>query len=188
MRASHHRYTYAEYRALERSTNTKHEFLDGEIFAMAGGTPEHAALQVEVTTQLRAQLNGKPCKVFSSDLRVRVEATGLSTYPDAAVICGEWRRDPQEPTCLTNPTVLVEVTSPSSEEYDHGLKYEHYRQIASLREYVVVSHREKLIEVFRRSEDGGWARFEAREGMAIQLESVGATLAVDVTYAGISLT
>ena len=93
-----HHYTYADYLALEAASNVKHEFLAGEIYGMAGGTPEHAALSVAVSGALLAQLRGSPCRVYSSDLRVRVLATGLATYPDVTVVCGEAERDPENST------------------------------------------------------------------------------------------
>src|SRR3990172_1362679 len=97
-----HRYSFADYLALEEASNTKHEFLSGEIYGMAGGTPEHAALSVAVSSVLRAQLRGGSCRVYSSDLRVRVLATGLATYPDVTVVCGELERDPDSPTTVVN--------------------------------------------------------------------------------------
>ncbi len=188
MRApSHHRYTWEQYLALERDSPIKHEFLDGEIFAMAGGTPEHAALGAAVLRELGVQLVGKPCRPYSSDLCVRAQATGLATYPDASVICGEPERDPMARTVVLNPTVLVEVTGDSTESYDRGEKLDHYRQIPSLAEYVLLSHRERLIEVFRRGADGTWARFEARGGERARLESIGCELDVDRVYEGIAL-
>ena len=106
-----HEHTYFEYLAHEEASNVKHEYLDGEIFAMAGGTPAHAELSVAVASTLRAQLEGKRCRVFSSDLRVRVAATGLATYPDVTVICGPLERDEESRETILNPTVLVEVLS-----------------------------------------------------------------------------
>ena len=108
------RYAYAEYRRFEEATDAKHEYVDGEILAMAGGTPEHAALAAAVIAEVSRQLAGGPCTAFTSDLRIRVRATGLATYPDAAVICGEVERDPQDPNAAVNPIVLVEVLSDST--------------------------------------------------------------------------
>jgi Uma2 family endonuclease len=110
-----HRYTYNDYVALERMSNVKHEFIDGDIYAMAGGSPEHAELQVRVSTALGTQL-GDRCHVYSSDLRVRVLATGLGTYPDVSVLCGPVERDLEEKTAVVNPTVIVEVLSNSTED------------------------------------------------------------------------
>jgi Uma2 family endonuclease len=188
MRApAHHRYTWETYLSIERESPIKHEFLDGEIFAMAGGTPEHAALGAAVLGELRVQLKGRPCRVFTSDLRVKVPTTGLTTYPDATVICGEIQRDPSASDVVVNPTLVVEVTSDSTETYDRGEKFEHFQAIPSLTEYVLVSHRERLIEVYRRSSDGTWSRSEARTGSRAQLASIGCVLEVDAVYEGIEL-
>lgn len=177
-----HRHTYHDYLVLERSANVKHEFLAGEIYAMAGGTPEHAALAANVTASLGAQLRGRSCQAFSSDLRVRVQATGLATYPDVTVVCGRAERDSEDRDAVVNPTLLVEVTSPSTEDYDRREKLEHYQQIPSLREVVLVSHRERCVEVFRRGDDTAWHRSEARAGQSLALASVAGSLAVDEIY------
>ena len=144
------RYTYDEYRRFEEATDAKHEYIDGEILAMAGGTPEHAALAAAVIAELSPQLVGGSCTMFTSDLRVRVRATGVATYPDATVICGDLERDPEDPNAAVNPTVLIEIPSDSTAAYDAGEKFAHYRQISHLREYVLVSHQERRIEVRRR--------------------------------------
>ncbi|AUX20072.1 hypothetical protein SOCEGT47_005350 [Sorangium cellulosum] len=175
-------WTYAEYLEQERASPTKHEFLNGEIFAMAGGTPEHARLCMSVGAELRAHLRGRPCAVYSSDLRVRVQATGLSTYPDVSVVCGKLERDPDDKDAALNPIVLVEVLSDSSEAYDRGEKFAHYRRIPSLREYVLVSQHEPRIEVFHRNEDGSWTLREARAGAGAHLEAIGCPLSVDEVY------
>ncbi len=176
------RYTRAEYMAFERSSNAKHEYLDGAIYAMAGGSREHALVAVNVTTLLNVALRGRACGVHSSDLRVRVLDTGLETYPDASVVCGAPLVDPDDPHVVLNPVVLVEVTSPSTEAYDRGDKLEHYKRIASLREVVIVSHREQLVEVIRREEDGSWSRHEARRAGVAALVSLGCELPVDEVY------
>ncbi|MBI3184265.1 MAG: Uma2 family endonuclease [Myxococcales bacterium] len=184
---AHHRYTWAEYLAFERASNAKNEFFNGEIYAMAGGSPEHAKLSARVIRELGNHLRGKNCEPFTSDLRVRVAATGLATYPDVSVICGKTETDPQDPSTALNPTVLVEVLSASTEEYDRGEKFEQFKQIASLREYVLVSHREPLVEVFGRTGDGAWARVEARARSSARLASIDCELPVDVLYEGIAL-
>jgi Uma2 family endonuclease len=149
---------------------------------MAGGTPEHAALAVAVSTRLALALSGSRCRVFSSDLRIRVRKTGLGTYPDVSVVCGPREVDPEDKNTVTNPTVLVEITSKSTDEYDRGEKFDHYREIASLREYVLVSHGEPAIEVRRREPDGGWSRHVAHRGESVRLESVPCTLDVAGIY------
>ncbi|MDQ3265771.1 MAG: Uma2 family endonuclease [Myxococcota bacterium] len=187
MRAPSHRYTWDDYLRVEETSSTRHEFFSGEIYAMAGGTVEHAELCVNLTATLRNGLQGRPCRVFSSDLMVRVRATGLGTYPDASVVCGELELDPDSKRrTLLNPTALFEVLSSSTEDYDRGAKLEHFQQLPSLQEYVLLSSRERLIEVFRRSE-GGWVRTQARTGEALQLESVSCRLAVDDLYANLAI-
>jgi Uma2 family endonuclease len=180
--APRHRYSYRDYRAVEEGNTVKHEFFDGEIYAMAGGTPEHAALCAEIIAAVRAALGDRPCRVFTSDLRVRVLETGLATYPDATVICGDIERDPEDALSAVNPVLLVEVLSSATEAYDRGEKLEHYRRIPSLEECVLVSQRERLIEVWRRGDGGSWRRDEARAGRTAELASVGASLDVDRLY------
>jgi len=175
-------HTFAEYARLEEGSPIKHEYLAGHIYAMAGGTPEHAALAVAVSTRLALALAGGRCRVFSSDLRIRVRKTGLGTYPDVSVVCGPREVDPEDKNTVTNPTVLVEVTSKSTNEYDRGEKFDHYREIPTLREYVLLSHHEPAIEVRRRQPDGSWTKHVARSGESIALESVPCTLGITEIY------
>lgn len=178
-------FTFAEYLTLERDSEIKHEFDAGEIFAMAGGTARHSALAVNVTSALR---NTQPagCTVFQSDLRVRVAATGLATYPDASMVCGAIEYDPEDAqrATITNPVLVVEVLSVTTEKSDRGNKWMHYQRIASLAEYVLVSQ-EPRIEIYRRSDGGTWEYLEAREG-TIQLAS-GPALDIASLYAGLPL-
>ena len=179
-----HRYSFADYLAFEEASTTKHEFLSGEIYGMAGGTPEHAALSVAISSALLAQLRGGPCRVYSSDLRVRVLATGLATYPDVTVICGELERDPDSPTTAVNPRVVVEVLSDGTETYDRGQKLDHYRRIPSLAAVVLVSHRSPTIEVWERTSDGAWRSQEFGPGQAAEIGALPAHLLVDEVYLG----
>lgn len=178
-----HRYTYQDYVWLEEESTTRHEFLTGEIVAMAGGTPEHAAMAAEIIGQLREQLRGRPCRVFTSDLGVRVIQTGLATYPDASVVCGPTVRDPDKKTNVINPRILVEITSDSTEDYDRGEKLAHYRQIPTLEAVVIVSHREPRIEVWSRDPGAqSWRRFEAGAGAEAPLAGIGCRLDVDAIW------
>jgi Uma2 family endonuclease len=179
--ARFHRYTYREYLALERGANVRHEFFDGEIYAMAGGTREHAAICANLTTSLSTQLRGRGCQAHSSDLRVRVLETGLATYPDVTVICQHAEQDPEDRNTVTNPVLLVEVLSPSTAAYDRGEKLAHYRRIPSLQEIVLVAHDERLIEVWRREEGDTWVRREARGG-SVMLTAIPAALVVEDVY------
>ena len=176
-------YTYAEYTALEDESPIRHEYLDGEIYATAGGSPDHAALAAEVIGLLRAQLPPS-CRAFTSDLRVRIPATGLSTYPDAAVVCGRTLRAADDSLAVTNPVVLVEVTSASTEDYDRGEKLRHYRSLPSVREVLIVSHAGPRLTLHRREASGTWTAQEAARGESVELASLGARLAVDDVYRG----
>ncbi len=182
-----HRYTYGGYLRYEADSNGKHEYLDGEIYAMAGGSLQHAALAVNVSSALHARLVGKPCVVYSSDLKVRVVASDLATYPDVTIICGPPEEDPQSRHVVLNPTLLVEVTSPSTEDWDRGDKLDHYKKIPSLRECVLVSHRDRRIEVHRREDDGTWSSQASGPGQVFVLASLGCELSIDEIYRGIDL-
>lgn len=185
--SSRRRYTLQEYLVVEEESAVRHELLNGEIFAMAGGTPEHAALAAALVVLLGGALRGRPCRPYSADLRIFVAATGLYTYPDAAVICGPPERAAGSPTHVTNPRVVVEVLSPSTEDYDRGEKRLHYQALASLEEYVLVAQDRRAVHVFRRrGEEFVEASYGA--GESVELASVAATIAVDELYesAGLS--
>lgn len=175
------RYTYAEYLALETSSNVKHEYLAGQIYGMAGGTPEHAALAAAVIGLLFPSLRGTGCRAYDADLRVRTP-TGLSTYPDVTIVCGSTVRDPEDEQAIVNPTVVVEVLSRSTEEYDRGDKFEHYKSLASLRQYVLVSQQERRVDTWTRGDDGEWTSVGAGEQDVVWLSSVDARLDVREIY------
>ncbi len=177
--------SFAEYANAEEASDEKHEFLAGEVFAMAGGTPEHAALATAVSNALGTQLRGGDCRSFNSDLHL-VTKSGLGTYPDVAVVCGKLERATDSQRTITNPRLIVEVLSPTTEAYDRGKKFEHYRTIDTLREYVLISFREPLIESHTRNADGSWTSRFAGGGEILTLTSVGATLSVDEIYRGLS--
>jgi len=175
------RMTYAEYLAFEAQSDARHEYLNGEVFAMAGGTITHGALTAAVITALSSALRDRRCRVLSSDVRVRVKATGLATYPDVSVVCQQIETDDDDRHGVLNPSVIVEVLSDSTEAYDRGAKAAHYRRIPSLREYVLVSQREPLIEVHRRNERGNWELVvEARRGETAELTSCGDPIRLEV--------
>jgi len=177
-----HRYTYEEYLAYERDSGLKHEFEDGEIYAMAGGSRRHNALASRVSAALEAGRRAG-CIAFQSDQKVRVLATGKATYPDASMVCGTIEGDPADPNgpAITNPSLIVEVLSVSTEEEDRGNKWQHYQRIPSLREYVLVSQTHARIERYRRLDSGAWEYRETVEG-TVELES-GATLDLTALYA-----
>ncbi len=175
--------TYAQYLEAESAGSVRHEYLRGRVFAMAGGTPEHAALAMAFAIQLGAALRGRPCRVFGSDLRVRIDATDLSTYPDVVVVCGQFERSTVDPDALINPVLIVEVLSDGTEAYDRGEKFAHYRRLASLREYVLISQRRPHVELYRRNAAGHWVLFEAGAGEQIELESLSnLRISVDEIY------
>ena len=179
----HHRYTYADYTALEEHSSTKHEFLDGEIYAMAGGSEEHSALAAEVLRLLGNAIGDRPCRAHTSDLRIYVESVGLATFPDGAIVCGPLQQHPPSPKATAlNPLVLLEVTSDSSEDYDNGSKLEYYRTIPSLRTYVVVSHRERRITVHARTPHGPWQTQTASPGERVAIDSLDTELSVEQVY------
>lgn len=175
-------YTFEDYLSVEEMSAVRHEFLDGANFAMAGGTPEHAALSAAIAVLLGNRLQDRQCRPYSADLRIRIVDTGLATYADAAVICGVPIRDPASPSHVTNPSVVVEVLSSSTEEYDRVEKWEHYQRITSLRAYVLVAHDRREIDVYARMTSDSWRRSTHGRGASMELPSVGARFSVDELY------
>jgi Uma2 family endonuclease len=172
-----------EYLAQERASATKHELVNGEVLAMAGGSPVHNLVMLNIGGTLRALLETKPCIVLPSDQRIHVPATGLYTYPDVAVICGRPERHPRDADTLLNPLVLFEVLSPTTEAYDRGAKFAHYRAISSLQEYVLVASLEKRVEHYRRLEGGRWVLTETTgEDGVVALPALGVDLPLRAIY------
>jgi Uma2 family endonuclease len=178
------RYTPEEYLALEATAEHRSEYYQGEIFAMAGGTPRHNDITLNLVASLRGKLKGGPCKAHAMDLRVQVSKTGLYTYPDVVVYCGETAL---QQNTLLNPRVIVEVLSPGTEKYDRGLKFQQYRQLPSLAEYILVSQETPHIERFVREENGTWRMTEAKGlDRTIELIALGCTLAFSEVYDGVA--
>lgn len=178
-----HRFTYRDYVAVEMVSSTKHEFFDGEIYAMAGGTEDHSALALEVLRTLADATDDRPCRAHGSDLRIYVEEVGLATFPDGVVVCGPLVQHPPSPEATAlNPLLLLEVTSDSSEEYDMTEKLHAYRTIPTLRTYVIVSHRERRITVHARDASDAWSVRTAISGGKLAIESLDAELVVDQIY------
>lgn len=181
--------TIEEYLAFERGSEIKHEYYAGEVFAKAGASFAHNLIVMNTGASLHAQLRGRPCRVLPSDLRVLIEATGLFAYPDITVICGQPRffgADP--PDTLLNPTVIVEVLSPSTEGYDRGKKFRHYRAVRSLQEYLLIAQDARRIERYVRREDGFWLFSEAvGAGETVELPTIACTLALADVYEGVTL-
>jgi Uma2 family endonuclease len=181
-------FTEAEYLALEGASDRRHEFVDGVIVAMAGARPPHNVIAANVTAALVALGRPRGCVAMTSDQRVHVPATRLYAYPDVIVACGERRYDDGDPPSLLNPAVIVEVTSDSTEDYDRGTKFLHYQAIDALCEYVLVSHRERRIDRYRRLDEGGWLLSTATgEDASIDLGAVGGSLSLADVYAGVDL-
>jgi Uma2 family endonuclease len=167
------RFSFREYLELEEVAGVKHEYLAGNAWAMAGGSPEHTAIAASIIAILSARLRDRPCRVFTADLRIRVRATGLATYPDVTVVCGQLEKDPEDSrgNTVINPKVLVEVLSPSTEDYDRGEKLAHYKRIDALPEVVLVAHDEPRLEVWRRQGDH-WTLEVHRGEQTARLESL----------------
>lgn len=180
--------SYAEYLASEAHADVKHEWLNGMVFAMSRGAPAHSSIANMVTALLTMGI-GPECRVYNSDVCLLVEQTHFSTYADGSVVCG-----PVETTiatkdgkslgeAVTNPTVIIEVLSRSTEKNDRGAKFEHYKRLRSLREYVLVGQYERAIERFVLREDGTWSPTIARSGERIEIHGV--SISVDDVYRGV---
>lgn len=177
------RLTPQEYLALERKAEIKSEYFDGEMFAMSGVTREHSTIVINITTELNNQFIDRPCEVHGPSMRVKVSATGLYTYPDVAAVCGEPKFEDVYLDTLINPQLVIEVLSESTESYDRGKKFAHYRTIDSLQEYVLVSQTECRIERFSRHDDGNWLYTETTDPSgSIELTSVACRLSLSRVY------
>lgn len=177
-------HTYAEYLSQEEASLEKHEFCDGAIVAMAGGTRAHSRMKTNLTVAVGTALHGRPCQPYDSDLRVRVPATTLATYPDLSVICGQAVADAEDRHAVVNPAVLFEVLSPSTAGYDRGEKFDHYQRLASLQQYVLLDHARPHVDVYSRLPSGGWERRGYGTGERVPLTSIDVELGVDELYTG----
>ncbi len=182
------RYTPQEYYALERDAAYKSDYYQGEIFNMSGGTANHSLISVNLGREVSTRLKGKPCRAYESNLRLVVLATGLRCYPDLSVYCGPLQFDLEDKSgeTATNPTLVFEVLSKSTEGYDRGLKSENYRQIPSLRAYVLVSQVKAHVEIFERQPNGQWL-FRESNGLdaVLTLHAIGIDLPMSEIYAGV---
>jgi Uma2 family endonuclease len=172
----------AEYLELERAAEERHELIDGEMFAMAGGSEEHSLIAANVCSELRGALRPKPCKVYTSDMRIRIETMNRCTYADVTAVCGPPRFLDEKRDTLLNPTAVFEVLSDSTESYDRGEKFAGYRTLPSLQEYVLVSQKQELVEHFHRQADGSWLLRVYGAGESVSLPSLACELAVDEVY------
>jgi len=178
-----------EYLELEALADTKSEYFDGEIFAIEGTSFEHSLICSNLMNSLRSQLGEGPCLVVATDQRVLVSETGLYTYPDLMVVCDKPELVGSRPQSLLNPRLIVEILSDSTEHYDRGQKFEHYRKIATLQEYVLVSSDRRLIECRTRREgtDEWMVAFCADQGGRIRLNSIDCSLELDEVYRNVEL-
>jgi Uma2 family endonuclease len=172
-----------DYLALERSAEFKSEYFDGEIFAMTGASESHNLIVINTIRELSSQLKKRPCKVYANDMRVRVSPTGLFTYPDVMVVCGQAQFDDSHLDTLLNPTLIVEVLSDSTEAYDRGRKFEHYRKLESLAEYVLITQHRPHVESYRRQPDQRWV-FAESDGLdgGLRLDAIDCELALAEIY------
>jgi Uma2 family endonuclease len=178
------RMTAEEFLAWERDQPEKHEYLDGEVFAMAGGTPRHSALGLAVGAELRAALRGGTCRVMSSDQKVLGRSARHFVYPDVTVVCGGLRLVPGTTDVVANPTVIVEVLSEGTAAYDRGEKWSGYQALETLEDYLLVSQSAVRVEHFQRGEGGAWRYRAAGAGERVTLKN-GASLELDAVFAGV---
>lgn len=175
------RMSYADYLDHEAEASERHAFHDGELFAMAGGTPAHALLGTNATRALATALVSHPCTATNSDQRIYLGDDGAA-YADAVVVCPPLARPPEDPHAITNPTLLLEVTSPTTSGWDRDGKFALYRGLASLQHYVLVAHDAWQVDHFRRLPDGSWRMTRHGPGERLDLDALGVTLAVDDLY------
>jgi Uma2 family endonuclease len=173
-------WTEEDYLLLEAQSPTRHEFVDGEIFAMAGAKPGHNQTTAAVLGALVALVRGGQCRAFTSDQRIFVPTTGLYTYADGGVACGKWQIH-SDGMALLNPVLLYEVLSPSTEDYDRGAKLDHYRQIVSLRHVLLIEQPSRCVTHHHRDDDGAWATHVFQSG-SVDLSDLGGTVALDEIY------
>ena len=171
-----------EYLAFERAAEDRHEYADGEIFAMSGGTWEHSLIASNINRELSTALLERRCAVHGSDMRIHIPFTGRYTYSDVLVVCGQPVFADEARDTLINPILIVEVLSDSTESYDRGDKFEQYETIPSLRDYVLVSQKKVRIEHFHRQADGIWQRRAAGAGDRVTFEAIGCEVEVDRPY------
>jgi Uma2 family endonuclease len=180
--------TEEEYLAIERAAERKSEYLNGEMFLMSGASPRHVGIVTNLVRELSTALRGRPCWVFSTDLRLWVSPTGLYTYPDVLVGCGELRFADDRNDTLLNPSLVVEVLSQSTEDWDRGGKFAHYRTLDSVSDYLLVAQDRHHVELFSRQADGRWLFWETGgEGEAVELPALGIRLSLAEIYARVDV-
>lgn len=177
------RWTPEEYLAYERESDSRHEFFEGEIFAMSGASRAHNLICTNIVGTLHPQLKGKGCEKYAGDLRVRIPATGLYTYPDVTVVCDEPQFEDDTCDTLLNPTLIIEVLSPTTQDYDRGRKFAHYRRISSLQIYLLVEQEKAHVEMFTRQREGRWELWETGDlHSELELSAICARLSLADIY------
>lgn len=177
-----------DYLALERRAELKSEYFDGEIFAMVGASEPHNLIVVNTLSEVRQQLKKRPCRVYANDMRLKVSPTGLFTYPDVVVVRGQAQFDDSQRDTLLNPILIVEVLSDSTEAYDRGRKFEHYRKLESLMEYVLIAQHRPHVESYRRQPDQCWVLTESDGlGSRLRLDAIDRELALAEIYDKVEL-
>jgi Uma2 family endonuclease len=177
------RFTPQQYLERERFANFKSEFLSGEIFAMAGASEAHNLIVTNVIRELSLQFKGRPCRTYPSDMKVETGPAGLFTYPDVSVVCEKPQFHDDRNDMLLNPTLIVEVLSPSTEDYDRDAKFAHYRRLNSLTDYLLISSHEFCIEHYVKEADGQWTPSETTEATGVcTLASIGCRLEMSEVY------
>lgn len=172
-----------EYLLFERASQTKHEYFNGRIYAMTGAKEAHNLIAGNTLASLHRQLRTKPCRVYPSDMRVKVIKTGLNTYPDVVVVCGQPQFSDKVLDTLLNPVVIIEVLSASTERYDRGMKFQNYRTIDTLRDYILIAQDQYHIEHFSRQDSGLWVLQEATESATgIHIPSIDCELNMQDVY------
>lgn len=179
------RFDAAAYLDWEARQTEKHEYLDGEVFAMAGASRAHATVAGNIFMALRNHLRGGPCSVFIADMKLHVQADNAFYYPDVFVTCAE--SDRAQDQYMSAPSLVVEVLSPSTSAYDRGGKFASYRKLPTLREYVLIDPERLSVDLFRRHVDGHWALYPAEAGQTVTLDSVGLSLPIEALYEDVDL-
>lgn len=176
-------YTEAEYLVLEDAAPHKSEYVNGRIYAMSGASTSHIRISTNLTRDLASQLRARPCDYFGNDMRVKVGATGAYFYPDATALCGEPEMEGQGAIrMLVNPAVVIEILSDSTEAFDRGKKFEHYRRIAALQEYVLIAQDRTFVELRARAGDVWTLREYARPDDRVELRSIGCVFRLGDLY------
>lgn len=174
-------FTAEDYLAWEATQTERHEYLDGEVFAMAGAEDRHVTVSLNIAFALRQHLSGGPCRTYMSDMRLHVAAANSYFYPDVLVTCSA--QDQASPRVKTEPTLIIEVLSPSTAAYDRGLKFSHYRSLPSLQEVALIDLDTRITDVYRKGSDGLWVLHPFSRGETVELASAGLQISASQLFA-----